>query len=254
MPSTAEPRPRTRLPSAGRLLLGTLLVVAPAGSLAVCIKVREQRALIVEIRSHRGSGVGIEREFGGRTLRRRFSPDWMSGLDSIGSIGWREATDSSVQRLRICGDLRELDLMSSAITDEGLRHLSGMTNLESLKLDATEVTADGLRHLRDFNRLRLLSMSATGVTDQGLAALANFPNLQALDLRSTDVGDAGLAEIGKVQSLQWLSLGRTAVTDDGLLKLSGMASLKSLHLDSTAVSDDAVRAFQAANPGCYIHR
>jgi hypothetical protein len=254
MPSTAEPRPRTRLPSAGLLFLVIVLVVVPGGSLAVWMKVRAQRALVGTIGFGGGNNVTFGREFGGRWLRHRLNQDWMTGLDPIVRITWHSATNESFEKLRICGHLRELNLVNSDVTDGGLVHLSSLTELEILTLDATEVTGDGLRHLKRLHRLRHLSLSATGVTDRGLESLADLASLDTLNLHTTDVSDDGLAEIAKVRSLQWLSLGRTPITDDGLRKLSGMPSLKSLFLDVTRVSDDAVREFEAANPACRIYR
>jgi hypothetical protein len=64
-----------------------------------------------------------------------------------------------------------LDLSSTAITDEGLRHLSGLSSLLFLCLDYTQISDRGVAYLRDLPCLNTLYVDGTNVTNEGLRSL-----------------------------------------------------------------------------------
>ena len=77
------------------------------------------------------------------------------------------------------GEVVELSLHDTKITDAGLVHLKGLTNLQNLDLIGTKVTDAGLVHLKDLTNLQLLRLEDTQVTDAGLAAMKQtLPNCQ----------------------------------------------------------------------------
>ena len=69
------------------------------------------------------------------------------------------------------GEVVEVDLYGTQITDAGLVHLKGLTNLQTLNLDGTKITDAGLVHLKGLTSLETLSLNRTKVTDTGVAEL-----------------------------------------------------------------------------------
>ena len=80
------------------------------------------------------------------------------------------------------GEVVEVRLSRTAVTDAALAHLTGLTALEELDLWGTPIT------------------------DAGLAHLAGLPALQSLFLYNTEVTAAGLVHFQKMPALSWLEL------------------------------------------------
>lgn len=104
------------------------------------------------------------------------------------SLAGAEFTDASLARLATLGaNLRWLDLGGTAITDDGLTHLTALPNLTRLHLPRTAVTDAGLPALAGLQELELLNLYGTTVTDAGLPSLAKLPRLRQLYLWQTQV-------------------------------------------------------------------
>ena len=69
------------------------------------------------------------------------------------------------------GDVVELKLAGTNITDTGLVHLKGFTKLEKLNLRFTKITDAGLVHLKGLTNLLQLILTDTQVTYAGVADL-----------------------------------------------------------------------------------
>ena len=69
------------------------------------------------------------------------------------------------------GEVVEVDLYGTQITDAGLVHLKDLTNLQRLYLDQTQVTDAGLVHLKGLTTLTVLDIKNTPITDAGVAEL-----------------------------------------------------------------------------------
>jgi len=97
------------------------------------------------------------------------------------------------------GEVVEVDLRFSKITDVGMIHLKELTKLETLRLSlSTMITDAGLVHLKGLTNLRTLDLKTTlQITDAGLVHLKGLTNLQELDLEDTQATDAGIAELQK---------------------------------------------------------
>jgi len=59
----------------------------------------------------------------------------------------RELTDKGIKQLKGLTKLKTLNLSFSALTDDGLRHLSQLKNLENSIVEGTNVTAKGVADL-----------------------------------------------------------------------------------------------------------
>jgi Leucine-rich repeat (LRR) protein len=119
-------------------------------------------------------------------------------------------------------------------------------------LSRTRVTDADLPHLAGSHALQLLDLSRTRITGPGLAHLAGLPVLETLGLWDTQIADEGLAHLAKFPALEDLNLDNTQITDAGLAHLAGLAALETLDLTDTQVTDAGVAELQKALPNCGI--
>ena len=157
--------------------------------------------------------------------------------------------------------LKDLELGSTKITSEGMKHIikmqsletlilpKGLTNrglsyvaqLESLKgLYFTEnsVTNAGLkRYLPKLTKLEELVLSGEQINNAGLVHLANLKSLKYLFLWGENFSDAGLEHLKNVPSLKILNIMNLPITDAGVQHLSGHGRLENLSLYNTEVTD-----------------
>jgi len=91
-------------------------------------------------------------------------------------------SDADLKRLIDFKDEIEwLGLVETAITDEGLVHISQLANLKGISLRGTAVTDVGLKYIAKLNKLELLDLSETRVTKVGIADLKRaLPNTTVL--------------------------------------------------------------------------
>ena len=97
------------------------------------------------------------------------------------------------------GNVVELNLSRSKITDSWLMHLKELTNLKSLVIGGigSQITDAGLVNLKGMTKVEELLLFCPKVTDAGLVHLTGLTNLQELSLGSTKVTDAGVADLKK---------------------------------------------------------
>ena len=75
------------------------------------------------------------------------------------------------------GEVVEVNLMNTQITDAGLVHLKELTELQTLFLGDTQITDAKLVRLKGLNNLQELYLTGTKVTDAGVADLKKaLPN------------------------------------------------------------------------------
>ena len=114
------------------------------------------------------------------------------------SMAGPKAGDAQLEALKPVSDqLFWLNLGGTAVTDAGLKQLSGLKNLRRLHLEKTAISDEGLAALKGLAELRYLNLYGTKVSDKGLAALTGLKNLENLYLWQTPVTDAGAAELQK---------------------------------------------------------
>jgi hypothetical protein len=143
--------------------------------------------------------------------------------------------DHTLAALPGLDDITKLEVRSSPVTDEGLRHVGALSRLRWLTLEHTNVTGAGLAHFRGLP-LAALSLLGSPVDDAGFSALPELPALETINLSETLVAGPGLAHLRRLPALTGLDLSSTKVDDDGLRHLEGMP-FTYLNLSKTAVSD-----------------
>jgi formylglycine-generating enzyme required for sulfatase activity len=138
------------------------------------------------------------------------------------------------------GDVYEVMLAKTRITNQGLAHLKSLPNVYILRLSDTQVGDPGLVHLKGQTKLGMLLLKNTQVTDKGLEHLIGLNTLYGLDLGGTRVSDAGMEKLQKLPELTTLYLSETQLSDSGVKRLSEMTKLKVLDLSGTQITDAAV--------------
>ena len=160
------------------------------------------------------------------------------------NLDFSSTKDAELVGLRDLKNLTSLSLMSTKVTDEGLKELQGMQNLNNLNLEGTKVTDRGLKEFRELKELRTLELGRTGVTDAGLQELSGLKKLTSLGLQGAKVTDEGLKRLAGFETLQSLDLSNTAVSASGLMELKGLKKLSTLMLVGVPISDAGVTELQ----------
>jgi hypothetical protein len=152
----------------------------------------------------------------------------------------------------------ELELVNTAVTDAGLRHLKKMTMLRHLRIrkDARNVllvgseppptiTDAGLVHLKGLTQLWTLDLDGLPVSDAGLDAIKNLPTLMSLGLNRTEVQGANLARLKSLPRLSTLGLAQSAMTEEGIHALAGATNLQFLSLSGVPLTKEALSLLRA---------
>lgn len=171
----------------------------------------------------------------------------LSNLEVL-TISGNKISDAGLKHLQELTKLRRLGIRNSShqdsrmeITDEGLAQLAPLRELRSLDLVGTAVTGEGLRHLSNFPHLESLFLSGPWINDDGMARVSNCKELKTLGLQYTKVGDKGFEQLGKLSRLERLDLSSRFVTDKGLGELVPLMNLKHVTLRCSDVGDEGLK-------------
>jgi hypothetical protein len=174
----------------------------------------------------------------------------LKGLEWLGLTG--DITDAGMEHLKGLTSLKSLNV-GPQVTDAGLAHLTTLTNLEELHLGVLSVGSsaiadDGLKHLMGLQRLRRLSLYGLKITDNGLFHLRGLKGLVVLDVHQTRITDAGLAHLKELASLEYIDVSGNGITDAGVEQLIGLKRLRVLNV-SEQVTDEAKNRLRESRPG-----
>ncbi len=169
---------------------------------------------------------------------------------SVSDEGMRHvATMSQLKTFAITPNLRQQP--TRPITDSAVVHLSRLPRLRTLILPFSNVTDAGLAQLAEA-RTPLTALHvrhAKGITDKGLTHLVKLPGLDMIDLSGTGISANGAGVLRALPELRHLHLVETATGDDALEALSQSRQLQSLYLERTKVSDAGLKHLSALNLG-----
>lgn len=157
----------------------------------------------------------------------------IAGLKKLDYLGIQYAesfTGQGFDKIAGAASITNLELLSSGITDEGLKAISTFKKLQSLRVNSPKVTTSGYAALASLKTLASLAASSTAFDDEAAGLIATMPNLSSLDL------------------------GGTKITDTGLMKLKPLKKLSTLNLANTAVTAEAAAEFQKLMPQCRVSR
>jgi hypothetical protein len=139
--------------------------------------------------------------------------------------------------------MQDLNLESSEIDDDGIKHLAGLTELQVLRLPPS-VTERGVAELREVRKL--IRFHAAGVNDGLTPWLASNKHLWNLDLSNSRITDKGFAELESLPELAWLDVDGTRITDASLdLALKSFPHLNGLRVAGTQTTTSGRERFYA---------
>jgi hypothetical protein len=150
-------------------------------------------------------------------------------------------TDGDLARVTGFPRLRKLDLAYTHINDQALEPLKDLHHLLDLDLTYAEhITDGGLARLRPVRSLQHLNLEGTRVSDSGMTSLAALANLRSLSLRSTLITDSALDQLEPLAGLEQLSIGANRIAGFGLAYLQALPRLKHLDLSGVQLTDDGI--------------
>jgi hypothetical protein len=100
-----------------------------------------------------------------------------------------------VDCINILGNVRNLNLGETAITDTSAPELSRLENVTYLSLNETSISDAAIPYLMSVGSLRELVLSGTTITDLSVPQLLLLPHLTFLQLYATKMSDNGLATL-----------------------------------------------------------
>jgi len=139
-------------------------------------------------------------------------------------------------------DTRELDLVASDVTDEGIKYIVDLP-LTYLRLDACNITDAGLKQLNKIKTLQILFVGDNpNITRDGVSGLSELPNLDFISLNGSALSDDDLEVVSHMKTLRRVSLGAMKnVTGTGLVHLKSLPHLVSLRLSGIDFSPAGVK-------------
>ncbi|HEY2411169.1 MAG TPA: hypothetical protein VGI40_02945, partial [Pirellulaceae bacterium] len=90
--------------------------------------------------------------------------------------------DVALRHISALKHLRRLELIDTAVTDDGLALLASLPALEHLVLRICPITDAGMRHIGELNSLTYLQVATDNVGDAGISHLRNLSSLKILSL------------------------------------------------------------------------
>lgn len=162
--------------------------------------------------------------------------------------------DEGLTWLRNLPDLPgvSLSLKGVGIGDTTLVHIDGVGNLRELILENTGITDNGfsrLKELRNVNTLHLaLNKKFTGVGFSGV----KLPHLRDVSFFNDDLSNEGMRELAKFNTICRLELVGSQVTDVGLAHLKGLTELTQLTLMNNEIDGSGLGSLKALKHLCSL--
>lgn len=155
----------------------------------------------------------------------------LANLETLHLANVSKSTDAAIPYLASLTQLREFSMLSSGITDSGVKLLVDVArNLTVLRLASCDrLTDSGVAEIRSLPTLTDLDVSGClGLTGMGFAHLEHLP-IKFLNLRNCSLVNGALVHVSRLHRLQVLVLnGCEPITDAGLMHLTSLQRL--LHL------------------------
>lgn len=255
------------------------------------VKQANSRERAVESLRMCGATVRYQHEAKGRRepttgwLVRLFGPEYFRKVHSLHfghetRDGLMSVFDDDLELLGDLPNTRELSLITSNVTTDGLVSLRHLKKLESFRFGVSggwtiEGDGRGLAYIGTCPRLRRLVLHNVPPAKNGLSFLYALPELEelglvdmnvsdhlevlrklsglkTLNMSGSDVTDDALSPVVEVTSLKHLDLSGTKVTDRGLATLAKLKHLTTLNVRLTAVTHVGVTAIKQALPSCDV--
>ncbi len=244
---------RTRISTGRNVLRWTLLIVgllATGSDVAVWAQAAQETTDSVEAQI---------KALGGRVVRDDSSTARPIIEVTIQSARLTDETLASLREpLRGLPHLRRLTLMSTHVTDDGLRTVAALPQLRELRLNC-HITGSGVPALKALPELTSLDfVCSPELTDAALENFKDLPKLKSLRLVATpNVTDSGVKTLADIPHLQDLTLRYTGMTPQGLESLKALKNLRTLAVTGSSkdpVTDEQIDDLKRSLPDCRVTR
>ena len=113
-------------------------------------------------------------------------------------LSYNRLLSDAYPHLKELKSLTTLEMNHIRVANEHLQLLTNLTEVKNLDLSSTQISDDGLAHLKAFKSLEALALRANKkITNKGIPALTQLTTLKTLNVRSTKINAAGFEEIKK---------------------------------------------------------
>ena len=167
----------------------------------------------------------------------------LAGLANLVALDLREPhddraiTNAGLKELSGLKRLARLNLSSAHITDAGLKHLTALDNLTTLDISWTHLKGPAFKHLAGLKRLTTLNLTFARLSNASMKDLAALTGLTNLNLQDNAITDLGVKDLAPLTNLTTLNLQGTKVTDAGLRDIARFENLTALELFFTPITD-----------------
>ncbi len=108
----------------------------------------------------------------------------------------KDVNDESLAGIKVLGgNVAQLDLSKTEVTDAALKPLASLERLVRLDLHGTQIGDAGMKHLSGLKHLRYLNLYGTQVTDAGLQSIGNLKGLKDVYLWGSKVTPKGVKKL-----------------------------------------------------------
>nr|KAJ0190242.1 hypothetical protein LSAT_V11C800400850 [Lactuca sativa] len=151
-------------------------------------------------------------------------------------IAYPSAPEALKAELRFVYSLKKLEALNmnccNCITDADMKPLSGLRNLKELQISSSKVTDNGVTFLKGLHKLALLNMERCPITATCLDSLSDLVALLFLNLSRSNITDDGCDKFSKLKSVKVLNLGFNDMSD------AVLSHLKALELEEEKKAQD----------------
>jgi len=129
------------------------------------------------------------------------------------------------------GQIVEVNLASTWITDADLARLASLTELRKIDLAHAKINDIAFQHLKPLKRVAWLNcFYCEYLTDGAIAYLKEWENLEYLNVRGSEVTSRMFEHIADMKELRVLDVGFSRVNDNDFEHLASLEKLEELHI------------------------
>jgi Leucine-rich repeat (LRR) protein len=129
------------------------------------------------------------------------------------------------------GQIVELDLASTWITDADLAKVASLTELRKINLAHAKINDIAFQYLKPLKHVTWLNcFYCEYLTDGAIAYLKEWENLEYLNVRGSEVTSRMFEHIANMKNLRVLDVGFSRVNDNDFEHLASLEKLEELHI------------------------
>jgi Leucine-rich repeat (LRR) protein len=154
----------------------------------------------------------------------------------LAAAGWIEELGGTYKTDK-AGQITEVDLTLTLVTDDDLAKLAAMPELTKIVLSHARISDLGMAQLRPLKKVTYLECYYCDyLTDGAIAYIKHWTNLEYLNVHGTEVTSRVFEHLAGMKKLKRLHVGFSRVNDDGFDALSSLESIEELGIGGNKMS------------------